>query len=148
MWGVNDGRISCESHDDSAWAGGRGATELENPGHRVWATDISNGLPSQGRLANLPGGGMTGPSGDEDGDTGALPAPECPRQRGHSEGGKPPPIMVHPMRNSGPPVGTEQQAPCHLSVRQGSGAEEAAASVGGAEGDLGEGLRGIRGAAG
>ena len=45
-------------------------------------------------------------------------------------------------------MGTELQAPCHISVRQVSGAEEVAASGGGAEGEIKEGLRGIRGAAG
>ena len=96
----------------------------------------------------MPGGGMTGPRFDKDGYAGALPAPACPGHRGHSGGGKPPPPMVHPMRHAGPQEGTEGQAPCHSSVRQGSRAEEAAASVGGAEGDLGEGVQGILGSAG
>ena len=83
---------------------------------------------------------MSGPSNGDDGDAGALPAPTCPRHRGHSGGGKPPPPTVHPMRHAGPPAGTERQAPCHSAVRQGSGAEEAAARGGGAEGELGEGF--------
>ena len=52
------------------------------------------------------------------------------------------------MQHAGPPAGTERQAPCHSSVRQGSGAEEAAASGGGSEGELGDGLRGIQGSDG
>ena len=51
------------------------------------------------------------------------------------------------MQNAGPPAGTEWKAPYHVSVQQGSGSIEAAASVGGAEGELGEVLRGIWGAA-
>ena len=31
--------------------------------------------------------------------------------------------MVHPMRHAGPLAGNERQAPCHISVHQGSGAE-------------------------
>ena len=42
----------------------------------------------------------------------------------------------------------DKSTPCHRSVRQGSRVEEAAASGGGAEGELREGLRGIGGAAG
>ena len=91
---------------------------------------------------------MRRPSGDEDGDAGELPAPACPRHRVHSRGGKPFPPTVHLMQHAGTLVGTEWQAPCHRSVHQGRGAEEVAASGGGAEGDLIEGLRGIQGAAG
>ena len=60
---------------------------------------------------------------------------------------KPPLPMVYSMQHDFTPEGTERQAPCHSSVRQRSGAKEAAASGGGAEGELGEGLRGIQGAA-
>ena len=45
------------------------------------------------------------------------------------------------MRHAGPLTGTERQAPCHISVRQGSGAKGAAGSGGGAERELGTGLR-------
>ena len=57
VWGGDGGGISGDSHDDSAWEGGRGATELENPGHGGQATDIPNGLPGQGRPTELSGGG-------------------------------------------------------------------------------------------
>ena len=56
--------------------------------------------------------------------------------------------MVRLMQHSGTPVGPEQQAPSHIPLCQGSGAEEAASHRGGDEGELGEGLRGIRRAAG
>ena len=119
-------------------------TELENLGHRRRATDISNGLPGQGRPAELPGGGMPRPSSDKYSDAGTLPAPTCTGHRGHSVGGKPPLPTLYPIRHDGPPVGTERQAPCHSLVFQGGGVEEAAASRGGSEGELGEVLQGIR----
>ena len=62
MQGLNGGGICGGAQDDSAWASGRGATDLENLGHRGIAVDISHGLPGQGRPAELPGGGMPGPS--------------------------------------------------------------------------------------
>ena len=148
MWGGDVGGIYGESHDDSSWGGGRGATELENPGHGGRSTYISNGLPGQGVPAELPSRGMPGTSGDEEVDAGTLPAPSCPGHSGHSGGGKPPPSTVQPIQHDGPPTGPKQQAPCHSSVRQGSGAEEAAASGGGAWGELVEGLQGIWGADG
>ena len=79
--------------------------DLDNPDRRGRATDFLNGIPVEGRPAELPGRGMTGLSGDEDGDAGALPAPECPQHRGHSVGGKPPPPTVHTMQYDGPPAG-------------------------------------------
>ena len=84
------GGIPGESPDESTWEGGGDATELENPGRWGQTTDFPNGIPGEGRPAELPGEGMHGPSGDKDRDVGALPAPACPRQRGHSGGGKPP----------------------------------------------------------
>ena len=50
-------------------------TELENPGRGRLKTDISNDIPGQGRPVELPGGRMPGPSGNKDGDAGALLAP-------------------------------------------------------------------------
>ena len=125
-----DGDGICDrSHNDSEWASGRGATELENLGHGGRAADISNGILGQGRPAELPGGGMPGPSGNEDGDAGPLPIPASPGHRGHSGGGNPPPPTVHPMRHAGPLEGTERKVPCHILVRQGSRAKEAAAEA-------------------
>ena len=83
-------------------------------------------------------------SGNEDGNAGALPAPACPRHRGHYGGGKPSPPTLRPMRRTGPSEGPEQQAPCHGPVYQRSGTEEAAARGGRDAGELGAGLRGIR----
>ena len=47
---------------------------------RIWRTraaDFPNYISGKGRPAELPGGGMLGRSGDEDGNAGALPAPAC-----------------------------------------------------------------------
>ena len=115
--GEDGGGILGKSYDESAWAGGRGATELENPGHGGRTTDFSNGFPIQGRPAELSGGGMTGPSVKEDGNEGSLPTPACPQHRGHSGGGNPPPTTVHLMRHADPPAGAEQKAPGHRVVR-------------------------------
>ena len=121
---------------------------LEKLGHGGRAADLSHGLPVQGSPTDLPGGGMPMPSGDEDGNSGPFPAPAWPIHCGHFGGGKPPPPTVPLMQHAGPPVYTKRKAPCHFTVRQGSGAKEAAASGGGAEGELREGLLGIWGAAG
>ena len=83
---------------------------------------------------------MLEPSGNKDGDAGALTAPACHRHRGHSGVVKPTPPTVRPMRHDGALTGPERQATCHSPVCQGSGAEEAAARGGGDEGDTGEGL--------
>ena len=114
---------------------------MEHPDRGGWASDD---LPGKGRPTELPGGGMPGPSGDEDVNVGALPAPACPRHHGYSGGGKLPPPTVRPMIHSGPPVGLKRQAPGHGIVCQGGGAEEVAARGGGDEGKFGAGLRGIR----
>ena len=119
-----------------------------NLGHRGRAADVSHSLPDQGRTAKLPSGGMPKLSGNEDGNVSPFPTPACPGHRGNSGGGKPPPPTVPPMQHYGTTLGTERKAPFHRSVRQGSGAKEALASRGGSEGELGEGLRGIRGASG
>ena len=54
VWRMQGGDVSgiCGgSQNDSVWASGTGATELENLGHGGRAADLSNGLPGQGRNA-------------------------------------------------------------------------------------------------
>ena len=92
----------------------------------------------------MPGGGMPGTSGDEDGIAEALLALVYPRHRGHSGGGKPPPPTVRPMQHAGPLSIPERQAPGHVPVYQWSGAEEAAARKCRDKIELGAGLRGIQ----
>ena len=140
---VLGGGIPDKSSDDSTWEVGGNTTEMEHPGRGVWASDFQDDLPVKGRPTELSGGGMPRPSGDEDGNTGALPAPVCYRHHGYPGGKKTPPTTMRLMRHAGTPAGPEQQAPGHGSVCQGGGAEEATACGGGAEGDLGAGLRGI-----
>ena len=90
--------------------------------------------------AELPGGGMPGTSGNKGCDAGSLPIPACLGHSSHSGRRKPPPPKVHLMQHAGPLEVTEQQAPCQISVCQGSGAKEAAANGDRAEGDIGENL--------
>ena len=111
VWGGDGGGICGRSQDDSAWAIGRGATDLEKLGRGGIAADISLSLPGQGRPVELPGGGMPGPSGDEDGDAGPFTIPACPGHRGHYGGEKPPSPTVHPIRHANPLAGTERQSP-------------------------------------
>ena len=73
-----------------------------------------HGLPGQGRPMDLTGGGITGPSRDEDGNVGTLPPPAYPVHHGRAGGGKPPPPMVHLMKHAVPPLRIEWQAPCHI----------------------------------
>ena len=134
------GGIFGGAQDDTAWSSDRGDTEPKNLGHGGRSTDIPHGLPCQGRPTELPGGGMTRTSGNEDGDAGTFYAPACPGQHGHFGGGKHPPPKVPPMQHAGPLAYTERKAHCHCIVRQGRGSEEAAVSRGGIEGDHGEGL--------
>ena len=87
---VVGGGIPEDSSDESTWEGVEYTTVMEHPGRGGWALDFHNYFPGEGRPAELPGGGMPGPSGDEDGNAGALPAPACPQHHGHSGGEKPP----------------------------------------------------------
>ena len=90
LWRVDGGRIPDQSSNDSTWEGGRDTTEMENPGSGGRAADFPNDISGKGRPVELTSGGMPGPSGDEDGNAGALPEPECPRQHVHYGGGNPP----------------------------------------------------------
>ena len=142
---VDVGVILDESSDDSTWEGAGDTAAMENTDRGGRATDFPNVFYGKGRPAELPGGGMPGPSGDEDGNAGALPALECTRHSGNSGGGKLTPPTVRPMRHAALLEGPKRQAPCHGPVCQGSGVEEAATHGGRDEGELGAGLRGIRG---
>ena len=114
--------------------------DLENLDHGVRSTDVPHGLLGQGRPAEMPGGGMPRTYGNEDGNAGKFHTPTCPGHRGHFGGWKHPPHTVPPMQHSGHLAYTERKASCHCTVRQGIGAEEAAVSGGGIEGEHGKGL--------
>ena len=111
--GGDGGGVCGRTHDESAWASGRGAMELEDLSHKRRAAEISNGLPVQGRPIELPGGDMPGTRCNEYGDAGSPPIPACPGNCVNSGGWKPPLPTVHPMQHAGTPEGTEQKAPCH-----------------------------------
>ena len=76
-------------------------------------------------------------SGNKGGNAGSFSTPAFPGHHGNFGGEKPPPPTVPPTRHAGPMAYTEQKAPCHRTVRYGSGAEEAAVSGGGVEGEHG-----------
>ena len=110
----------------------------KTPANGGRATDFQNDLPVEGRPAELPGGGIPRTSDNKEGDTGPFYAPACPGHRGNFGGGKPPAPTVPPMRHAGPLSYTERKAPCHRTVRQGSGAKEAAVIGGGFDGEHGD----------
>ena len=131
LQGGDGGWIIGGSQDDTAWEIGRGDMDLEKLGHRGRDADVPHGLPVGGMPVELPGGGMPRTSDDKDGDVDKFYAPACNGHRGHFGGGKPPPTTVPPMQYAGTLAYTEWKAPCHRTVCQGSGAEEAAVSGGG-----------------
>ena len=75
---------------------------MEKPGRGYWALDFQDDFSVEGRPTELPGGGMPGLSGEEDGNAGKLPALECPRHRGDYGVTKIPPPTVRLMQHSGP----------------------------------------------
>ena len=60
-------------------------TAMEHTGRKDQTPDLQDILPGEGRTAEISGGGVPGHSVNEDGNTGALCAPECPQHRGYSE---------------------------------------------------------------
>ena len=143
MW-VGDGSwVDGRAHEDATWAGGGGDTELVS--HTSWrvTADVPDGLPDRGRTRELTGRGLSGTSGNEDGDAGTFYSPACPGYCSHFGGGEPPPHMVPLMRHAGTLACSEREAPCHCPVRQGGGAEAKADGGGETAGDLGEGLLGL-----
>ena len=77
------GGIFGGAQDDTVCASEKVETDLENLGHGGRADDVLHGIPGQGRLAELPCGGMPRPSGDKDGNAGTFTAPACPEHCGH-----------------------------------------------------------------
>ena len=58
--------------------------------------ELTDVFPGEGRIAEMPRGGVPGQSGDEDGNAGALRVTACPRHRGDSGGRKLPSPTVLP----------------------------------------------------
>ena len=72
------GGIIGVTQDDTAWAGGRGVVDLGSFGHMRRSADVPDGLPDQGRAADLLSGGLHRPVRDKDGDAYALFQPAFP----------------------------------------------------------------------
>ena len=77
-------------------------------------------------------------SSDKDGDAGTFYAPACPGYHGRFKGRKYPSHTVPLMQHTGHLTYTEQKESFQRTVRQVSGAEEAAVSGGLVEGEQGE----------
>ena len=77
---------------------------------------IPDVLSGKGGTAEMPRGGVTGETGDEDGNAGALCAPACPRHHGDAGGRKLPPPTVHQVQHAGPLEGAEWAPPGNFAV--------------------------------
>ena len=121
-------------------------SSMEHPVRGDRASDLQDDLPGEGRTAEMSSDGVTGQSGDEDGNAGALCAPACPRHCGDSGRRKLPPPTVRPMRHADPQAGLERTAHGHGTVCKEGGVEETMDCGGVEAGDFGAGLQGLRGA--
>ena len=137
------GRVAGIPPDDAARTGEGRAVELGSLSHGRRPVNVSDGLPDQGRAKELPCGGLTRKGWDTDSDADAFLQPAYPGHRDHLGGGKPPTPKMITMQHAGTVEGTQQEAPCHRVVQDRGGAEEMADSGGRAEGQHGEGLRGL-----
>ena len=82
--------------------------DLGSLGHMRRPTDVSAGLPDQGRSAELPCRGLIRKGRDTDSDADAFLQPACPGYRDHLGGGKPPTPKVLTMQHAGPMAGAQQ----------------------------------------
>ena len=89
-------RIPVDSYDDSTWEGGVDTAEMEHTGRRDRTPDLQDILTRKGRNTEMSSGRVPGQSGNKDGYAGTLRAPACPRLRGDSGGGNPPPTHSAP----------------------------------------------------
>ena len=109
---------------------------MDHTGREEGAPCLPDVLSRKWGTAYMPCVGVPGESGDEDGNAGALFAPECPRHHGDAGRRKLPPPTVRLVRHVGPPEGAERAAPRNRTVPQGGGTEEMAAGGGGDAGEL------------
>ena len=93
MCGTPSGRVSVESSDDSIWESDGATTPMEPP-DRKRDQDIQDILPDEGGTVAMSRVGVSGGTGKEDGNAGALRAPACPRHHGDAGGRKLPPPTV------------------------------------------------------
>ena len=89
--------IPVNSYDDSTREGGGYTAAMEHTGRGDRTPDLQDVLPGEGRTAEISSGGVSGQSGGEGGNAGALCAPACPQHRGDSLDRKLPPPTVIPM---------------------------------------------------
>ena len=82
--------------------------ELGSLGHGRRPTDVSAGLPDQGRAAELPCRRLPRMERDEDGNEDAFLKPACPGYCDNLGGGKPPTPKVITMRHSGTMEGAKR----------------------------------------
>ena len=97
VWRYAGGRLPVKSSDDSTWEGGGATAKVDHTGLGKGAPGIPDVLSGKGGTADMPRGGVSGESGDEDGNAGALSAPACPRHRGDDGGRKIPSPTVRPV---------------------------------------------------
>ena len=88
----------------------------------------------------MPGGGKPGGVGITSGDAGAICAPACPRHRGDTGGGKPPPTTVTPVQPSGLQEGAQRAPTGDQPVQDGGGAEKETTGGESDVGHIGEGV--------
>ena len=101
MWEGDGGGISGIPQYDTAWTGKRVVMELGSLVHGRRPEDVPDGLPDQGRAAELPCRGLPRTGRDKDGDADAFLQPACPVYCDHLGGGKPPIPKVLTMRHAG-----------------------------------------------
>ena len=138
------GRVAGIPPDDTARKVKGRAVELGSLSHGRRTTNVLAGLPDQGRAEDLPCGGMHRKGWDTDSDADEFTKPACPGHRDNLGGGKPPTPKVLTMRHAGTVAGTKWEAPRHRDVQERGRTEETADSGDRAEGQHGEGLRGLR----
>ena len=113
--------------------------------HYPWQgnANVPDSLPDRRRTAEIPGGGLSGTSGYEGGDTVHFMHQHVRDTVVVLEEGNLPTPTVTPMPHDGNLACSEWEATCHRPVRQGSGAEEKVVGGGGTAGEIREGLSGL-----
>ena len=111
MWGGDGSWVYGGEHEDTTWAGGGGDTELGSHNPCQGTADVPDGITDRGRIAELPGQGLYGTSGDKDCKSGTFPSSAYPGYCVHFGGGKPTPPTVPPMKHAGTLSCSEREAP-------------------------------------
>ena len=115
MWGTTSGLVNVELSDDLKWESGWATTHVDPPDGKR-GQDVQDVLPDEGGPVVMSRGGVPGGPGNEDGNAGALRAPECPRHRGDAGGRKLPPPTVCQVRHAGSQEGAQWAPPGDRAV--------------------------------